>query len=313
MISRKYLIFLAPIALSACTTATPLPLDAEASDVAIVEGTSDLKANLLAGSTAVTINTVNGHSIEMDASKVKLSHGQYALAVSCQVEGKLGELYHDDLTINLDLHAGHHYKLVTEDPSTASLTETGISLTDSLTDREPSELQKALLRTGRHCLAFAYDEAFGTNPYPESVTLAPPGGMDDWHIVKSMAYDGQMLRESIRKTDSYKNWQMVIETGSWSKLVYPATADAHFKIRLSELQKDCPALKAKLLIESDDAVTYEFDGGACSTGNVAVELGHFFTDQYGVHRAAALFRAAPTETEKNAWLEAVSQATVTQQ
>ena len=295
--------------LAGCATSNPYGVQ-DKDATATVQGTSSLEGWIPLMNSGVTIQAVDSQALKMDESQVVLPPGPHSFVVSCSIDGQNGAHYAGQQEISLNLVAGHSYKFVTEDPSAGSTSDGGAALLQALVHTvAPGD--RDLLSTGAsdRCESFAYDRSYDKNAYPAIVALAPPVDADDWKERRTGQRAGYQWRQLYDSDVDDGAAKESVDSEYWSRLMFTDDVHARYQERLAKARKDCDQASISVIADTPAGLDYELDMPGC-LDKPPVELGRFLSDDYGIHRVAVMFKAAPSAADRQAWLKALDAATI---
>lgn len=279
---RLSLSFALILALAACATATPLPVTGGQQDNALVKGTAAL--SFMANTSAADIEAVDGIALKSSESSALVPPGHHSFSVQCTTPALFGAMNFGKATLAFDAEAGHIYQFDSDGPQGDS----------------------------KDCAPYVYDATGGRGAYSESVNL--PLSKEDaanWHRVQGGARGGHTVVDSVPRDQSGKDWQQMVEIESWTKLMFPGTADSFFQQQVANARKTCPDVRVSVSSENANDVIYGFDiPASCAGTDVRSQLGRFQTGQLGIYHATLISRVPLSDADKAKWMKLLETSTV---
>lgn len=267
------------LALTGCATANPFPVTGGEQENAVVDAHAGLSF-LVNNGNSVYIRSVNGVAVGENFSSVMLPPEKYTLDVVCE-SPSVGQYGEGKLTISVQ--AGRHYELDF----------------DSAPD-------------GKHCQPFVYDSTGGRGAYSETAHV--PLSKEEtanWDRLRSNPHAGHAVVDWIPRSQSDDDWLQMLEVESWTKLMFPGTADAFFQQQAANARKACADIQVTVNSESADDVTYEFETPAsCSGTQVRSQFGRFLTGQFGIYHAAFISRTPVQDPDRAKWINTLHAVTI---
>jgi hypothetical protein len=272
------------LTLAACATATPFQVSGGEKDNAVVSGTSGLSFLKPNGDTA-SIQSVNGKPLGASESSVMLPPGHYTFSVRCFLGGNLlRAASFGNQDISIDVEAGHQYQFDVDPPDGDS----------------------------KECASYVYDSTDGRQAYSETAHIPlDKGEAGKWKSADGGAHAGHTVADVIPKGQNEKNWQQMFEIESWTKLMFPGTADAFFQQQVANAKKICADTAVNVILETPDDISYEFEIGAgCSGTQIRSQFGRFLTGKLGIYHAVFISHISVPEADKTKWLKSLHDTTV---